>query len=252
MEGRPLLDELMANAWPPLVEEEHGGWRYRWAEGVTRRANSAMAQGADGTWDERVEQAEAFYRGHGAPTLIQVSTASAPPALAQWLEARGYRSTARTLVQAALSGDVATRARRTVDVVIADAPTDEWFRAYWSVEAGRGRAHSAQAVLRSSLLAPRLPTAFAAARRGSQVIGVGQMVIERGWGGIQCMATDPSHRRQGVARTILEGLAEEAVRRGVGQMYLAALADNDAAIALYEGAGFRTTHEYSYFTDPPD
>jgi hypothetical protein len=57
----PLLDELMANAWRPVVTETHGGWRYRWADGVTRRANSAFARGADGSVEELVARAETFY-----------------------------------------------------------------------------------------------------------------------------------------------------------------------------------------------
>ncbi len=65
------------------------------------------------------------------------------------------------------------------------------------------------------------------------------------------MATDPSHRRQGVAGAVLNGLAEEALRRGVEHMYLAVLADNTAATALYANAGFTAAHEYAYFTRPP-
>lgn len=50
----------------------------------------------------------------------------------------------------------------------------------------------------------------------------------------------------------LNGLAREAARRGIGRMYLAVMADNEAATALYSSAGFRTTHDYCYFTDEPD
>lgn len=251
MSGVALLDELMANAWRPRVAETYGGWRYRWADGVTRRANSALALGADGSLGDLVERAEAFYGERGAPSRIQVSTASAPRGLVAHLQARGYRPSDRTLVMTARARDIVDRTRSAVEVEITESRTDDWFRTYWSVEATRGRRDTDAAVCRNVLLVPGLPTAFVAARDGSEVLGVGQVVFERGWGGVQCMATDPGWRRRGVASAVLDALAEEALRRGVGRMYLAVMAVNMAAIALYENAGFTATHEYAYLTGPP-
>ena len=211
-----------------------------------------LAFGNKGRMGELVDRAEAFYSERGAPTLIQVSTASAPQDLVVYLQARGYRSTARTLVEEAATRDVVDRTRPTLEIEIAEAPTEEWFRTYWSVEATRNRSDTDLAVCRNFLLAPGLPTAFAAARRRSEVIGVGQVVIERGWGGVQCMATDPTHRRQGVANAVLNGLAKEALHQGAERIHLAVIAANEAATALYESAGFTFAHEYRYCTDQLD
>lgn len=249
MRGEPLLDELMANAWRPRTEEQHDCWRYRWSSGLTRRANSALAVGKAGTVDDLVARAEDFYGQRGAPTLIQVSTASAPRGLPAHLRLRGYRSTARTLVQAAVTAAVVDRTESRFDIEIAATPSDEWFGTYWSVEATRGRTDTDMTVYRDVLLAPELPTVFAAARRDDNVLGVGQLVVDRGWAGVQCMATSPSGRRQGVASSVLHGLAIEAAERGIDRMYLAVMATNDAGTALYASAGFRTTHDYCYFAD---
>lgn len=247
-----MLDELLTNAWRPMVVETLGGWRYRWANGVTRRANSALALDADAALSDLVERAEAFYAERGAPTMIQVSTASAPRDLVALLGARGYRPTARTLVQSATSRLVIDGTTPGVDVELTDAATDDWLDTYWSVESTRGCSRDDDiAVCREFLLNPGLPTAFAAAHHEDEVIGVGQIVFERGWGGVQCMATAVAHRRRGVASAVLHALAEEAHRRGVTQMYLAVMAGNDGAEALYERAGFRPAHEYTYFTDKP-
>jgi ribosomal protein S18 acetylase RimI-like enzyme len=127
-------------------------------------------------------------------------------------------------------------------------PTEEWFDAFWSIESGRGRSDTDAIVCRDSLLAPNLPMAFAAARRGSEVVGVGQIVIERGWAGVQSMATSRAHRRQGVGDAVLRELGNEAFRQRVENMYLAVMSDNSGATGLYERAGFTTVHEYSYFT----
>ena len=243
-----LLDELMANAWRPMVVETYGGWRYRWADSVTRRANSALALNSDTSVSDLVDHAEAFYAERGAPTMIQVSTASAPHGLAAHLHARGYRSTARTLVETATTSVVMDATPR-ASVELTDEPTDEWFKVYWSVESVRGRAGKYAAVCREFLLNAGLPAAFAAARHESEVVGVGQIVFERGWAGVQCMATTAGHRRRGVASTVLNALAAEAHRRDVTQMYLAVMAANDGAKALYERAGFNLAHEYTYLTD---
>lgn len=244
--GLPLLDQLMANSWRPVAEETRGGWRYRWAHGVTRRANSALASG-HASIVELVDHAEAFYRQRGAPPLVHVSTASAPRDLAVHLSERGYRSTARTLVQDASTADVVERTEPSFGIEVTDMPTEQWFRAYWSVESARGRSEADVDVVRDVLLAPDLPTVFAAVLDGDEVVGVGQSVIERGWAGVQCMATARRHRRRGVASAALNGLARDAAQRGVARLYLAVMADNESARRLYEGAGFAATHEYSYF-----
>ena len=53
------------------------------------------------------------------------------------------------------------------------------------------------------------------------------------------LAVSPAHRRKGVARRLLENASALAEARGAGRMFLEVAADNPAAIALYEGAGFR-------------
>lgn len=252
MQGTPMLDELMANAWRPLTEEVHGGWRYRWSNGMTRRANSALAVGTTKAVEDLVAHAEDFYGQRGAPTLVQVSTASAPRGLAAYLQSRGYRSTARTLVQEATTATVVEQTKSRLDIETSTTPTDEWFGTYWSVESTRGRSDTDMALCREVLLAPELPMVFAAAGSGSGVLSVGQLVAERGWAGVQCMATALGGRRRGGASAVLSGLAREAAHRGIDRMYLAVMADNEAATALYSSAGFRTTHEYCYFTDEPD
>ncbi|HZZ36117.1 MAG TPA: GNAT family N-acetyltransferase [Caulobacteraceae bacterium] len=55
---------------------------------------------------------------------------------------------------------------------------------------------------------------------------------------ILTLATSPAHRRQGVARALVEAAA--AAARGVGAqaMFLEVAADNAPALGLYQGAGF--------------
>jgi ribosomal protein S18 acetylase RimI-like enzyme len=48
----------------------------------------------------------------------------------------------------------------------------------------------------------------------------------------------PAARRAGIGRRLLDVLLVEAVRRGAREAFLEVRADNDAARAMYRGAGF--------------
>lgn len=53
------------------------------------------------------------------------------------------------------------------------------------------------------------------------------------------IATDPGHRRKGLARAALGAVETEARARGAARLLLEVAEDNRAAIALYEAAGYR-------------
>ena len=55
---------------------------------------------------------------------------------------------------------------------------------------------------------------------------------------ILTLATAPDRRRRGVARALLEAATQLALGRGATALFLEVAADNAAAIALYEGAGY--------------
>ena len=58
---------------------------------------------------------------------------------------------------------------------------------------------------------------------------------------ILTIATDPAHRRQGLARAMLDQFHAAAQTRGATRAFLEVAADNHAARALYEAAGYRQT-----------
>jgi ribosomal protein S18 acetylase RimI-like enzyme len=76
----------------------------------------------------------------------------------------------------------------------------------------------------------------------------GRGVVDSGWLGIFNMATLPAFRRRGAASAILAALAKWASSLGATNSYLQLEADNAAAPALYEKAGFTTAYEYSYWS----
>ncbi len=52
------------------------------------------------------------------------------------------------------------------------------------------------------------------------------------------LATDPDHRRQGIAGRLLAEVETAVARRGASRHFLEVAADNPAARALYAGAGY--------------
>ena len=68
----------------------------------------------------------------------------------------------------------------------------------------------------------------------------GDAALDGSWLGVHGMVTDPSYRRQGLARRVLAALAEWGAEQGATTLWLHVETDNVPAIALYEGLGLRT------------
>jgi len=62
----------------------------------------------------------------------------------------------------------------------------------------------------------------------------------------------PEWQRRGVARRMAEGLVRAARRAEVKRVFLEVAVDNAAAIALYEGLGFRRTGRRKGYYQRPD
>ena len=248
MHSPAFLDQLIANAWPAAHSESFGGWTYRWTSGITRRANSALALGDGDDLIEKITYGERFYSRYAASPTILVSSASAPSALAPLLEARGHSPTVRTLVMRASADEVvASLARAPWTVSVSNEVTDTWFETYWGVEAAGRFGNDARPIFREVLLVPDRPSIYASASRDGACAGVGQVVLDRGWAGVQCVATHAGFRRQGAASAVLLRLADEALHSGCADVYLAVMADNLTALRLYERLGFVISHEYCYY-----
>ncbi|WP_342076631.1 ribosomal protein S18-alanine N-acetyltransferase [Yoonia sp. SS1-5] len=57
------------------------------------------------------------------------------------------------------------------------------------------------------------------------------------------LAVDPPYRRQGLARMVLQDAEQQAANAGAVQVFLEVAADNAAARALYQKAGYRQVGE---------
>jgi len=239
------IERQAFDCWPAGEVAELGEWRLRFNRGVTQRANSAWTVGSPGMpTEDAVARVEAFYAARGLPALVQLSPLTAPDDLDRVLETRGYARHATVTVQAALAAQVAQGPTRPGLEIVCHAHLDEeWF----SMSGTQGRYRGdAVAVYRRMMerIAPR--ACFALARRAGEPVGVGLGIHGRGWVGIFSMLTAPGHRGLGIGREIVREIAHWAVIRGGNFLYLQVEEDNEAAQALYAGAGFETLYRYHY------
>ena len=245
------IDRLMSSAWPAAVAERHGPWLFRFTDGVTRRANSVRVVGEPDDLDGAIAAAEAFYRSRGAQSVFLVSEASAPASVVDALSGRGYRPSATTWMLHATAAGVATAdepdARREIDAT--REVTERWLDVYRSVEADP-RSAADRSIVRDVLLDPAAPARFVTLAERRAVVAVGQVVIDEGWGCLQCLATLPSSRRRGAGRRVVRRLAREAAAAGADALFAAVMADNDASLGLMEGLGFERLHRYRYYAVP--
>lgn len=241
-----LLEELAANAWPPLITQHLDGWRLRASEGVHGRANSVWPNADHGTLPlaEKLAEAEAFYQRRDLPPRYQIAPTMQPAELDQHLAERGYELYEPVEVQTAVLPTLLAQTNSPYTATITPASSEEWL-----TFDNHHHAHTPhQAHIRGQIMRHIGPAAaFAAVHDDDgRILGIGLGVCERGWLGIFNMLTDLEERRKGVGTAVLHHLATWATHHQATHAYLQVVATNRPAQALYARAGFTYAYSYHY------
>ena len=242
--------ELAANdAWPAPTQARLGGWVLRAAQNWTGRANSALAVGdPDRTLEAAIDAVRRWYADLGQRALINAPMPLSAPVNSA-LDARGWTARPLTLVQTATLTRVLDALPARVDlprVVLADAPTDEWF--------GMVAEHKGTLPDAAVRVLTGVPgTVFARVHDdGGALLAVarGTVTGPDRWHGISLLQTSPAARGRGLAGHVVRALAQWAVQHGATRAYLQVEERNAAAVALYGRIGFRTHHTYLTREEP--
>lgn len=242
------LEERALNAWPALQSLIVDGWLLRFADGYTKRANSACALPAGAAPLERVGPAiEDLYRRNGQSPVFRL-TPFATPADDTWLDARGYDRIEPTAIMVRpdpgrdepILGDIALR--------FAAQPDEAWLAGF---VAGNRHGTGIRPTLTAMLAAIRVEAFYATLAQDGTPCGYGLAVIERGHVGLFDILIDEGMRGRGLGRRLVSGMLAEAIQRGAGAAYLQVLETNGPAIALYRSLGFRHAYSYVYRVAAP-
>ena len=241
------IESYAAHAWPAREVTALQGWSLRSNLGITRRANSVLAEahGSERGLAEKLDHVEVWYAERGQPARYQLCPASAPPDLDRILATRGYRATATTLVQVASLVTVVSNSGVTANVAVRrmDVPDDAWLQAYGAAEDVRPAALEARRAILGRITRP---TCYLLIEAETQAVATGLAVLHGDWAGLFCVATHAAWRRRGLATCVVRGLAEWAMLHGATQAYLQVMQENVAACALYARLGFSTLYSYHY------
>ncbi len=231
------LERIADRAWPAPVVQEVQGWRLRFADGWTNRANSALPLGA-GSLDEAVRACTAFYESRGVPPKVTVPL-PARRDVARYLDDAGWITQPLVLVQTA---PVPPMARADARVELTAEPSTAFLALVTARKVGLPAA--ADHVLRA------VP-----AVRFAQVVDGGLLAAARGaviddWLHIGLVEVVPAARRQGLAQCVSATLAAWAAGLGATRAVLQVEQRNEPAVRLYQSLGFVTHHTYVTYRAP--
>lgn len=236
------IDLATIRTWPAAITEQHDGWFYCAASGVTGRVNAEWPldwTGAD--IDAAITDVEAWYAAHKLPPRFKLTDgAYAPNDLTEHLARRGYEPVSPTLIMtASLSSEPAH-----FDAVALAATMPPLFD-----QALRDSTPDPDDLEERRSIARRLPRpcAFAVRERDGRALATGASAIADKLAGVFLMRTVPDARRQGHALHILSALMQWAWENNATHAFLQVDADNALAIALYEHEGFTALSTYRFW-----
>ncbi len=235
------LEERALNAWPALQTALADGWILRFAEGYTKRANSACPLAADAAPLSRIgPEIEALYARHGQPAIFRL-TPLARPEDAAWLAARGYERIEPTAI---MTADLVAPGEIDPAVMLADEPGEGWLE---TLAAGNRYGPQVRPVLEKILAAIRPRAFFATIGQEGRNCACGLAVVERGRVGLFDILVVEEARRRGLGRRLVKAMMSGAAVAGARSAYLQVLESNEAAIGLYRSLGFRSVYGYAYW-----
>jgi GNAT superfamily N-acetyltransferase len=230
-----LIEGASLRAWPAAEEVYLAPWLVRFADGYTKRANSAtylvdQPQGG-------IEKCEAFYAERRAPTVFRIQS-FAPPAIDEALASRGYHLLEPTQVM-----ELELKESRGPPGAIDTLLVSDWIQAYHMLRGGERPLHPQHERILSRIDAPILAAVL---RRDGQVVSCGLGVQDGEYLGVFDMVTALEHRRRGYARELLSYILGWGKRQGARTAYLQVLDANIPASQLYSRLGFRACYSYWY------
>lgn len=245
------LEAAAAAAWPARHVEPLDGWSLYVSGGGTRRTQSVQPIVAgERPVEDKISECERFYADRGVPCVFRLTPVSEPADLERRLDAQGYVRSDETCVQTAPLGR-SSEVERVARVEIDAKPSEAWIDRCLAL-AGARHAHARAHMATLRRVAGRgAPAAFARIELDGEIAALGLGAVEDGYCFVGEVATDPQHRRVGLAREIMTSLMVWGREVGAHEALLQVVADNLPALELYAKLGFVDRYTYWYRARQP-
>lgn len=241
------LEAAGFRAFPSTRLVYDGTWAVRLTAGnPAKRLNSVtpLDPGDTADMEHRVKLAREKFLGFGRPLIFRLSPL-APRPLEEHLDHRGWSRFDESLVMtASLSGlDYSDTVEH---VPLRNA--GKWVDAYLQLSGDPVDRKPGLVEIISSIQ-PEVGM-FLVQEEDGEPVSVVRCVCENDLAGIFELETGARHRRKGHGRAILLSALNWARKQGARTAWLQVVADNEAAVRLYESCGFAEAYRYAYRADP--
>lgn len=234
------LEQAAFSAWPALETQQLDDWALRFADGYTKRANSANATQPVGQLsDQQLDEIEAFFHARQQPPIFRLASFAIDPAIDEKLIQRGYQFNDLSLVMTATTSTLAYKPHESVEFL----DVKEWLELFQQISGKIGSGQTTHLRMLQSIASPYTCVVI---KEAGQAACCGLAVVSGGCIGLFDIATAESFRQRGLAKKLCHTLLHWGAEQGVDTAYLQVIANNKAAINLYESMGFRQAYEYWY------
>jgi ribosomal protein S18 acetylase RimI-like enzyme len=244
------IEEASLDAWPALTDSDFDGWRLRFANGYTRRANSITPLNPSRLdLADKIATCERLYADRGLPAIFRL-TPFCPEDLDARLAARGYKRGDGVEVRALPlhgAGARPTRPPRAGSMRVEALGLDRWLDVFTRLS---GASEASRAAHRQVLAAVPGRRRLLALTVDGHAVSCGMSVLCDGLLGLFDLVTATEHRGRGFGGELLQRALAWGGRAGADEAYLQVLDTNTRASRLYDRAGFEIVYRYHY-REPP-
>ena len=226
-------------SWPALEEMEFNKWKLRFANGFTKRANSANAIGIlKSISDSEIDFVEDYYRTRKQSPIFRLASFCTNKEIDNALLERGYSFIDLSLIMTASLDKVPMDYRSDI---LADAST--WCNLYYQIVDMTEDNQNTHIRMLNRINGNVL---YAVIMEEKVPVCCGLGVVHDNLLGLYDLVTAPAFRGKGLATKLCSNLMSWAKSLGAVSSYVQVVGGNSPAINLYEKLGYRTNYHYWY------
>lgn len=230
--------------WPAEHQAAFRGWSLRTGSSPSLRANSAFPYSHQpDLGPETLTGIEAYFRERGRRPAFRIAPFGAGPRLEAALEEAEYTAVEHTAVLTRALDPPGLGEELDPRSGVRFLDESDWLRRLAAVAGQPPRVAEHYRIVQSR--APR-PRSHVAIEVGGETVAVAQGIRVDDWCGVFDLVVAEPWRRRGIARRALRAVLSEAAREGATRSFLYVTRDNERALELYIGLGFREAYEYHY------